>query len=113
MKHKFLRTFWHDRKEFYSLLPSYRSILYISNSFLTISIGEYISNQGRYVGDFSNGKFNGHGTMHVKEGKFEGKISRYSYAISITKLVHIMFILRLWYEYFLLYIFWSSAVAVQ
>ena len=36
------------------------------------SSGEYTSEQGRYVGDFINGTFHGTGTMHVKEGRFEG-----------------------------------------
>ena len=36
-------------------------------------IGEYISKQGRYVGEFINGKFDGYGTMFVDEGCFEGK----------------------------------------
>ena len=38
-----------------------------------LNTGEYRSGSGRYVGEFSNGTFQGQGTMHVKEGRFEGK----------------------------------------
>ena len=35
--------------------------------------GEYTSKQGKYIGEFVKGKFDGFGTMYVEEGHFQGK----------------------------------------
>jgi hypothetical protein len=40
--------------------------------YVYIYTGEYDSDQGKYVGEFLNGKFHGDGVLYVKEGKFEG-----------------------------------------